>query len=90
MFLVLMVVFVAAAVVIRRKARDPENPFGRWFQTRVKPRFPGLVTAFSLATLLIWAAIFIAADPEDRRNLNKTFKGWFKSGAEVEQRDGPK
>lgn len=90
LFLALMAAMVAAAVVIRRKARDPEDPFGRWFQSRVKPRLPGLAMAFSLATLLIWAAIFIAADPEDRRNLNKTFKGWFKSGAEVEQRDGPK
>ncbi len=90
LFLVLMAALVAAAVVIRRKVRDPENPFGRWFQTRVKPRLPGLATAFSLATLLIWAAIYVTASEEDRGNLTKTFKGWFKSVDEGGQKDGPK
>ncbi len=90
LFLVLMVAMVAAAVVIRRKVRDPENPFGRWFQTRVKPRLPGLATAFSLATLLIWAAIYVTASEEDRGNLTKTFKGWFKSVDEGGQKDDPK
>ncbi len=90
LFLAVMAAFVAAAVVLRRKARDPENPFGRWFQTRVKPRFPGLATAFSLATLLLWAAIYVTASPEDRGNLTKTFKGWFKSDGEVGPKDGPK
>ena len=77
LFLAMMAALVAAAVVIRRKLRDSENPFGRWFQSRVKPRLPGLATAFSLATLLIWAAIYVTASPEDRGNLTKTFKGWF-------------
>ncbi len=90
LFLVLMAALVAAAVVIRRKVRDPENPFGRWFQSRVKPRLPGLATAFSLATLLIWAAIYVTASEEDRGNLTKTFKGWFKSVDEGGQKDGPK
>ncbi len=90
LFLVLMAALVAAAVVIRRKARDPENPIGRWFQSRVKPRLPGLATAFSLATLLIWAAIYVTASEEDRGNLTKSFKGWFKSVGEDEQKDGPK
>lgn len=90
LFLVLMAALVAAAVVIRRKVRDPENPFGRWFQSRVKPRLPGLATAFSLATLLLWAAIYVTASEEDRGNLTKTFKGWFKSVDEGGQKDGPK
>ncbi len=86
----MMVAMVAAAVVIRRKVRDPENPFGRWFQTRVKPRLPGLATAFSLATLLIWAAIYVTASEEDRGNLTKSFKGWFQSVGEGGQKDGSK
>jgi len=90
LFLVLMAALVAAAVVIRRKVRDPENPFGRWFQSRVKPRLPGLATAFSLATLLLWAAIYVTASEEDRGNLTKTFKGWFKSVDEGGQKDDPK
>ncbi len=90
LFLVLMAALVAVAVVIRRKVRDPEDPFGRWFQCRVKPRLPGLATAFSLATLLIWAAVYVTASEEDRGNLTKTFKGWFKSVDEGGQKDGPK
>ena len=90
LFLVLMAALVAAAVVIRRKVRDPENPFGRWFQSRVKPRLPGLATAFSLATLLLWAAIYVTASEEDRGNLTKTFKGWFKSVGEGEDKESPK
>ena len=90
LFLALMAALVAAAVVIRRKARDPENPFGRWFQNHVKRRLPGLATAFSVATLLIWAAVYVTASPEARGNLTKTFKGWFKSDGEVSPKDGPK
>lgn len=90
LFLALMAALVVAAVVIRRKARDPEDPLGRWFQNRVKPRLPGLATAFSLATLLIWAAIYVTASEEDRGNLTKTFKGWFKSDGEVGPKDGLK
>ncbi len=90
LFLFLMAVLVAATVVIRRKARNPEDPFGRWFQRRVKPRLPGLATAFSLATLLIWAAIYVTASEEDRGNMTKMFKGWFQSVGEDRQKDGPK
>jgi hypothetical protein len=38
LFLALMAALVAAGVIIRRKARNPKDPFGRWFQSRVQRR----------------------------------------------------
>ncbi|MAF96402.1 MAG: hypothetical protein CMM60_11700 [Rhodospirillaceae bacterium] len=77
LFLALMAALVVAGMIIHRKARDPEDPFGRWFQSRVQSRLPGLVTGFFLVTFLVWAAIYVTAPEEDRGNLTKTFKGWF-------------
>ena len=90
LFLALMAALVVAGVIIRRKVRNPADPFGRWFQSHVQPRLPGLATGFFLATFLIWAAIYVTAPEEDRGNLTKTFKGWFKFVDEGGQNEGPK
>ena len=90
LFLALMTALVVAGVIIRRKARNPEDRFGRWFQNRMQPRLPELATGFFLATFLIWAAVYVTASEDDRDNLTKTFKGWFKSVGEGEKKDGPK
>ncbi len=90
LFLALMAALVVGGVIIRRKTRNPEDPFGRWFQSRVQPRLPGLLTGFFLATFLVWTAVYVTASEEDRGNLTKMFKGWFESVGEGEDKDGPK
>ena len=90
LFLALMTALVVAGVIIRRKARNPEDRFGRWFQSRMQPRLPELAMGFFLATFLIWAAVYVTASEEDRGNLTKTFKGWFKSDGEGEDKESPK
>ena len=90
LFLALMAALVVAGVIIRRKVRNPEDPFGRWFQSRVQARLPGLLTGFFLATFLVWAAVYVTASEEDRGNLTQAFKGWFKSVGEGEDKESPK
>ena len=90
LFLALMAALVVAGVIIRRKVRNPEDPFGRWFQSRVQPRLPGLLTGFFLATFLVWVAVYVTASEKDRGNLTQAFKGWFKSDGEGEDKESPK
>ena len=90
LFLALMAALVVGGMIIRRKARNPEDPFGRWFQNRVQPRLPELLTGFFLATFLVWTAVYVTASEENRGNLTKAFKGWFKSVGEGEDKESPK
>ncbi len=89
LFLALMAALVVAGMILHRKARNPEDPFGRWFQSRVQPRLPGLSTGFFLATFLAWTAVYVTAPEEDRGNLTKAFKGWWQNVGEGEDKEGP-
>jgi len=72
--LVFLFAVIIGAVVVRRKIRDPESTLGRWYHDRIKPREKEIATWFFVATLLIWAGIYVAASKQDRDNSDRNLK----------------
>jgi len=72
--LVFLFAVIIGAVVVRRKIRDPESTLGRWYHDRFKPREKEIATWFFVATLLIWAGIYVAASKQDRDNSDRNLK----------------
>jgi len=72
--LILLLGAIVGAVVVRRKIRDPESTLGRWYKDRIKPREKEIATWFFVATLLIWAGIYVAASKQDRDNSDRALK----------------
>lgn len=85
--LVGLLVFVAVAgVLLRRRFLTGEAPLRDWFETRVTPLGGKLFTAFCLLTLVIWIALWAAADPDERTRLPREFQKVLKS-MEWEKKD---
>ncbi|MEE8352761.1 MAG: hypothetical protein V3R37_11295 [Rhodospirillales bacterium] len=72
--LVLLLGVVVGAVVVRRKIRDPQSTLGHWYKEKIKPREKEITTWFFVATMLIWAVIYVAASKEDHDNSDRALK----------------
>ena len=77
--LVFLIAVIIGALVLRRKIRDPESTPGRWYKERIKPAEKEIATWFFVATLVLWAALFVGASKEDREKSDQALKGFKES-----------
>ena len=68
---------IPAAILFRRKIKDPETPLGRWFEERFRPLWKDAVIWVSILTLVAWAAVYALTPEEDRSNLSQFLKGFW-------------
>ena len=68
---------IPAAILFRRKIKDPETPLGRWFEERFRPLWKDAVIWVSILTLVAWAAVYALAPEGDRGNLSQFLKGFL-------------
>ena len=77
--LVFLVGVIIAAVVVRRRIRDPESAPGRWFKEHIKHREKEIATWFFIATVVLWAVLFVGASPEDKAKSDRHLKDFKES-----------
>ncbi len=75
LFLVFLAV-VAAAIVIRRKVNEPENPFGLWFKRTMRPRMALAAKVVAYLTLAAWVLIFAFAPKDERGSYGDLMKSF--------------
>ena len=73
----ILAALIPAAVLIRRKIKDPETPLGRWFEERFGPLWKDAVVWVSILTLVAWAAVYALAPEKDRANLGQFLKSYW-------------
>ncbi len=74
MFYAVLAGLIAAAVVIRRQANNPESALGRWVENRMRPRLAQGLRAFFYLTLVLWFVIYLTASKEERGSLSDFFE----------------
>ncbi len=77
--LVILFGIIIVAVVIRRRIRDPESAPGRWYKEHIKPREKEITTWFFVATLVLWAVLFVGASKEDKEKSDRALKDFKES-----------
>ena len=62
----LIIAAMGAAIVFRRRMKDPQNPLGVWLAENLRPRMAFAAKVGAYLTLAVWILIFAFA-PKDER-----------------------
>jgi len=79
-FVALIIAAMVAAIVLRRKMKEPENAFGQWCAKTLKSRMAVAAKVVAYLTLAAWILIFLFAPKDDRGSvgdLMKSFRNAF-------------
>ncbi|MBT3306325.1 MAG: hypothetical protein HN377_07545 [Alphaproteobacteria bacterium] len=84
----LIIAALVAAVVVRRKVGDPQNPFGIWLRKNLAPRMAAAAKVVAYLTLAVWILIFFLAPEEDRGSVGELMKS-FRNAIGLEETKNP-
>jgi len=84
----LILAAMVAAIVVRRKVGDPQNPFGLWCRKNLGPRMAMAARVVAYLTLAVWILIFFLAPKEDRGSVGDLMKS-FRAAIGMEATKNP-
>ena len=77
--LLVFLAIAAAAVVIRRKVNEPANPFGRWFERKMRSRMAQAAKVVAYLTLAAWFLVYLVAPKDERGSFGDLVQGFRKA-----------
>ena len=87
-FIALILAAMVAAVVIRRKMKEPENVFGQWCAKNIRPRMAVAAKVVAYLTLAAWILIFLFAPKDERGSIGELMKS-FRNAFGLEETKAP-
>lgn len=72
----LIIAAMVAAIVIRRRMKDPQNPLGIWLVKNLRSRMAFAAKVVAYLTLAAWILIFAFAPKDDRGSVAKLMQSF--------------
>ena len=80
----LIVAAMVAAIVFRRRMKDPQNPLGVWLAENLRPRMAFAAKVVAYLTLAVWILIFAFAPKDERGSVDDLLQSFRKAIGLVE------